>query len=651
MGAISALPDNLPPTPKESPPDRPVIGPTLRDRERQLALLRTVATIANEAPSIEEALGRALAETCGYAGCPVGHAYLREGDELRSSGVWFLADPDRHAVFRAFTESAVMPVGRGLPGRVATDARPHEIADLEADDNFPRIEAARDAGLKSGFAFPLLAGSDVVGVLELYAEKAGSIEPDLLEVMAFVGTLLGRVLERAHAEERLRFHALHDALTSLPNRSFVLELIKQAIGRARRHASYRFAVLLIDVDGFRRLNDTLGHSVGDRLIIEIGERMKECLRSEDTIARPVEEGGAPSGPLAHLAGDEFLVMIENLRDASDAIRVARRIQERLARPFPMAGHPILVTASVGISLSSPDDEAPEEHLRAAHLALDRAKTQGKGVYAVFDLTMHEHAVRRLQLEVDLQRAMDEREFRLHYQPIVSLPSGDIAGVEALIRWPRAGQIVMPGEFIPVAEETGLILPMGAWGLEEACQQLARWTSMLPPERAMSMSVNFSPRQFAQPDFHDLVRRVLDETGLPPELLRLEVTENAAMDDVRHTQIMLGRLKDAGVRISIDDFGTGFSSLAYLKRFPVDTLKIDRSFIAAVDHDTDSREIVRTIMGLARTLHMDVIAEGAETPSQVEFLQDIDCEYAQGFFFSRPIDPADLERVLANGTTV
>jgi diguanylate cyclase (GGDEF)-like protein len=632
----------------QTPPERPEPDRTLADRERQLALLRTVATIANESP-VEEALGRALAETCAYAGCPVGHAYLRHGEELKSSGVWFLEDPDRHAVFRALTESVDLPVGRGLPGRVARDARPHEIPDLAADDNFPRVEAAREAGLRAGFAFPLLAGSDVVGVLELYDTKAGSIEKDLLEVMAFVGTLMGRVVERTRAEEQLRFHALHDSLTALPNRSFVLELIKQAIGRARRHASYRFAVLLIDVDGFRRLNDTLGHSIGDRLIVEIGERLKECLRSEDTIARPVEEGGAPSGPLAHLAGDEFLVMIENLHDASDAIRVARRIQDRLERPFLMAGHPILVTASVGISLSSPDDEMPEEHLRAAHLALDRAKSQAKGGCAVFDLTMHEQAVRRLQLEVDLRRAMDERQFRLHYQPIVSLPSGDIAGVEALIRWPRPGKIVMPGEFIPVAEETGLILPMGVWGLEEACQQLARWTAVLPPDRPMSMSVNFSPRQFAQPDFDDLVRRVLEETGLPPELLRLEVTENAAMDDVRHTQIMLGRLKDAGVRISIDDFGTGFSSLAYLKRFPVDTLKIDRSFIAAVDHDADSREIVRTIMGLARTLRMDVIAEGAETHSQVEFLQGIDCEYAQGFFFSRPIDPADLERALAHGT--
>ena len=633
-----------------SPPERPELGRAIEDRERQLALLQTVATVANESPSVEEALGRALAETCGFAGCPVGHAYLRDGETLKSSGVWFLADPDRHAVFRALTESADMPVGRGLPGRVARDAQPHEIADLDADDDFPRMGAGREAGLRAGFAFPLLAGSEVVGVLEFYDEEAGSIEQDLLEVMGFVGTLLGRVVERARAEERLRFHALHDALTALPNRSFVLDLIKRAIGRVRRHASYRFAVLLIDVDGFRRLNDSLGHSVGDRLIVEIGERMKECLRSEDTIARPVEEGGAPSGPLAHLAGDEFLVMIENLHDGSDAIRVARRIQERLERPFLMAGQPILVTASVGISLSSPDDEAPEEHLRAAHLALDRAKSHGKGGCAVYDLTMHEQAVRRLQLEVDLRRAMDERQFRLHYQPIVSLPSGDIAGVEALIRWPRAGQIVMPGEFIPVAEETGLILPMGVWGLEEACRQLVRWTSMLPSERPMSMSVNLSPRQFAQPDFHDLVRRVLDETGLAPELLRLEMSENAAMDDVRHTQIMLGRLKETGVRISIDDFGTGFSSLAYLRRFPVDTLKIDRSFIAAVDHDTDSREIVRTIMGLARTLGMDVIAEGTETHSQVEFLQGIDCEYAQGFFFSRPIDPADLEPVLACGTT-
>ncbi|MGH7571486.1 MAG: putative bifunctional diguanylate cyclase/phosphodiesterase, partial [Gemmatimonadota bacterium] len=283
-----------------------------------------------------------------------------------------------------------------------------------------------------------------------------------------------------------------------------------------------------------------------------------------------------------------------------------------------------------------------------HLALDRARSRGKGGYAIFDLTMHEQAVRRLQLEVDLRQAIERKEFRLHYQPIVSLPSGDITGVEALIRWPRSGKLVMPGEFIPVAEETGLILPMGQWGLEEACQQLARWSRILPPDRAMSMSVNFSARQFAMPDFDRLVLEVLRETGLPSEALRLEVTENAAMDDARHTQAVFTRLKDAGVRISIDDFGTGFSSLAYLKRFPVDTLKIDRSFIAAVEHDVESREIVRTIMGLARTLRLDVIAEGTETLAQVEFLQGIECEYAQGFFFSRPIDPADLEPVLTAG---
>jgi EAL domain-containing protein (putative c-di-GMP-specific phosphodiesterase class I) len=344
----------------------------------------------------------------------------------------------------------------------------------------------------------------------------------------------------------------------------------------------------------------------------------------------------------------------------------------------LAGHPILVSASVGISLSSPDDEAPEDHLRAVHLALDRAKSRGKGGCAVYDLTMHEQAVSRLQLEVDLRLAIERREFRLHYQPIVSLPSGDIAGVEALIRWPRSGKLVMPGDFIPVAEETGLILPMGEWGLEEACQQLARWSRILPPDRPMSMSVNFSARQFAQPNFDRRVVEVLRETGLPPEALRLEVTENAAMDDARHTQTVLSRLKDAGVRISIDDFGTGFSSLAYLKRFPVRRLsargirialddfgagytslgylrhlpvnkvKIDRSFIAAVDRDPDSREIVRAIIELARTLRMEVVAEGAETLSQVEFLQGIECEYAQGYFFSRPTDPADLEPMLAAG---
>ncbi|MGH7573491.1 MAG: diguanylate cyclase domain-containing protein, partial [Gemmatimonadota bacterium] len=349
---------------------------------------------------------RALEETCAFTRCTVGLAWLRRHGRLEPTGVWYLTDPDRYAAFRALTENGGLLPDEELSGRVAAAGRPAWVSDLREHTDSPRALAAREAGLSAGFAFPLLAASEVVGVLELYGERVRPTDDAWLETMTYVGALLGRIVERAEAEERLRYHALHDPLTALPNRSFILELIKQAIGRARRHPTYRFALLLVDVDGFRRLNDTLGHALGDRLIVEIGERLRECLRSEDTVARPVEEGGGSSGPLAHLAGDEFMIMIENLHDASDAVRVARRIQERLARPFMLAGHPILVSASVGISLSSPGDEVPEEHLRAAHLALDRARSRGKGGYAIFDLTMHEQAVRRLQLEVDLRQAIE-----------------------------------------------------------------------------------------------------------------------------------------------------------------------------------------------------------------------------------------------------
>jgi diguanylate cyclase (GGDEF)-like protein/PAS domain S-box-containing protein len=440
------------------------------------------------------------------------------------------------------------------------------------------------------------------------------------------------ITNRKVTEEQLLHDALHDALTGLPNRVLFMDRLSHAISLAKRRRNYLFAVLFFDLDRFKLINDSLGHSVGDQLLIEIARRMEKYLRVGDTVAR--------------LGGDEFTILLEDIKDENVATNIANRLQEELTKPFNLSGNEVFSSASIGITLSTFGYERPEDLLRDADIAMYRAKATGKARYEVFNTTMHTRAAALLQLETDLRRGLERQEFQLHYQPIVLLKTGEINGFEALIRWqhPQRG-LVSPAEFIPVAEETGLIVPIGWWVLREACRQLRCWQMQFPKSTSLVMSINLSAKQFAQPNLVEEITQILQQTEVPANSLKLEITESVIMDNAELATTMLFQLQALGIRLSIDDFGTGYSSLAYLYRFPTHTLKIDRSFINKIDRDSEQFEIVRTIVTLAANLGMDVVAEGVETLKHLAQLKALNCESGQGYLFSKPVDSQAAAKLL------
>jgi PAS domain S-box-containing protein len=459
------------------------------------------------------------------------------------------------------------------------------------------------------------------------------------------------ITERKRAEEKLDHLSFHDGLTNLPNRALFLDRLQRAITQARRHSDFRFAVLFIDIDEFKVFNDSLGHVAGDALLIQIAQRLTVCLRGADTVSRP-RLGDTPEilsgeSTLARPGGDEFTVLIEELHDPSDTIRVAERIQQRLAVPFDLNGQEIVLTVSIGIAFSSSAGAEAQDVLGDAEIAMYRAKSTGKGRCEVFDHAMHAGAIKRLQLETELRKAIELNQLRVYYQPIVSLSNGQIVGFEALSRWQRPERLVMPGEFIEVADETGLILPINRQLLYDACRQLRAWQALFPSDSPLTLNVNITPKQFAQPELASEIGKTLRETGLDPRCLNLEITETIAMADAKRSAVVLSELKALGVSLDIDDFGTGYSSLSRLQGFPVDTLKIDRAFISRIDTDLATLEIVRVIVMLAHGLRLKVVAEGVETQVQLDLLKDIGCELAQGYFYSKPVAPETIEQLLSD----
>lgn len=440
------------------------------------------------------------------------------------------------------------------------------------------------------------------------------------------------ITERKYTEEKLLNDALHDSLTGLPNRVLFMERLNHALCQGKRRRNYSFAVLFLDLDRFKLINDSLGHAVGDRLLVAIARRLKKHLRVGDTVAR--------------LGGDEFTILLDDIKDSSVATNIADRLQEEINLPFYLEGHEVFTSASIGIASSTIGYECSEDLLRDADIAMYCAKALGKARYEVFDTTMHARAVVLLQLETDLRRGIERGEFLLHYQPIVSLQTGEITGFEALIRWlhPQRG-LVSPAEFIPIAEETGLIVPIGWWIFREACRQLRLWQLQFPEYSSLVMSINLSAKQFAQPNLLAQILQILQETELEPSSLKLEITESVIMENNESVTAMLYQLQALGLQFSIDDFGTGYSSLAYLYRLPTNTLKIDRSFINKIDTDNEQFEIVRTIVALASNLGMNVIAEGIETVKHLTQLQSLNCEFGQGYFFSKPVDSQNATKLL------
>ena len=483
---------------------------------------------------------------------------------------------------------------------------------------------------------PVLAGNTILGVLSVQSRTPGLYSRQDVEVVEVVAALASTALrnirlveEIRRSEERLAHQAFHDPLTDLANRALFLDRVGHALARCARQGA-PLAVLFIDLDDFKKINDSMGHPAGDRLLVVASERLSVCVRGSDTVAR--------------LGGDEFAVLVEDATSPSEVLAIAERVAAALRAPFHIGGTEVFVSASIGIAPASPGDTA-DELLRNADVAMYFAKTRGKSATAVFEPWMQAAARERLELEADMRRGIDRREFVLHYQPIVRLDSGRITGVEALVRWhhPERG-LVPPGSFIPLAEETGLIVPLGGWVLEEACRQVREWQAAQPAgEPPLKVTVNVSSRQLQEPGIVSMVRTALERTQLPAQTLVLELTESVLMQHTAITLTRLEELKSLGLSLAIDDFGTGYSSLGYLQRFPIDILKIDKAFVDAVGGETDAA-LARAVIALGDTLGLQTVAEGIEAPAQVAGLRQLGCELGQGFHFARPL-PADALHLL------
>ncbi|MEL0591369.1 MULTISPECIES: EAL domain-containing response regulator [Planktothrix] len=458
-----------------------------------------------------------------------------------------------------------------------------------------------------------------------------------LEIRVLNAELEARVKERTQELEatntQLLEMALHDSLTGLPNRALLMTDLRRSIHQAKANLNYQFAVLFLDCDRFKVVNDSLGHLVGDELLILIAHRLSCYVKPQNTLAR--------------LGGDEFAILLTEIPNFHDVTILSDQILQCFSQPFNLERHEIFINASIGIVIGNCEYNEPEHLLRDADTAMYRAKALGKGQYHLFDPVMHTAALERLQLETDLRRGIEQEELVVHYQPIVSLITGRISGFEALVRWrhPKRG-LIPPGLFIPIAEETGLITAIGYWVLSESCHQLRTWQQQNSIDPNLFVSVNLSVKQFAQPNLLEQIDQVLEHSQLSPDCLKLEITESAIMDNHQDVATILKELRKRRILISIDDFGTGYSSLSYLHSFPVDTLKIDKSFVQRLNLTSENIGLIPVIISLAKTMNMSVIAEGIELPEQLKILRELNCGLGQGYFFAKPLPGEELINLLS-----
>ena len=458
------------------------------------------------------------------------------------------------------------------------------------------------------------------------------------EILKLNTELEEKVKERTQqlefANARLLKMALYDSLTGLPNRALFLERLEQALNCAKVDSVYQFAVLFLDCDRFKVVNDSLGHLVGDELLIAVARRLEASLSQKDTLSR--------------LGGDEFAILLTDIQDFNYTTFVADGILESLSSPFQLQGHEVFISASIGIALGNSTVHQPEHLLRDADTAMYRAKALGKGQYHIFAPAMHDAALQLLHLESNLRKAINQQEFIVHYQPIIDLSDGKIAGFEALVRWqhPQYGMI-SPQSFIPIAEETSLIIPIDRWVLQQACHQLRLWHQEKLTDYPLFISVNLSARQFAQLDLIDRIDQILTETQLNPQCLKLEITESAIMDNVNFAAVILQKLRERSIGLSIDDFGTGYSSLSYMHSFPVSSLKIDRSFVQRLDGNPENLGLIPAIISIAKTMGMSAIAEGIETTQQLNQLKTLGCDFGQGYLFSKPVEAQRATELIAS----
>ena len=517
-------------------------------------------------------------------------------------------------------------------GRVWTTGEPVVIDDVPADELGALPELFSEHELNSAVVVPMRGSAGIYGLLGAYSRERRGFTPENVDFLRSVANIVATAIDRRSAEQRLTYLAQFDTLTGLPNRSLFLDRFGQTLTQAAR-SSWLIGVLFIDLDRFKVINDTLGHGIGDQLLVQVAQRLADCVRTADTVGR--------------LGGDEFAFVLSDLARADDAGLVAEKVVALLARPFDLDGQEVYVSASVGVAIYPDDGTDPDLLLRNADTAMYRAKESGRASYQFYLPQMNERAAERLKIESRLRGALERGEFVLHYQPKVCLDSGEISGFEALLRWqhPERG-LVPPLEFISILEDTGLIVPVGEWVVRSVCQQLRQWQRDGVPLRPVA--VNLSARQFHQAGLDVVIARIVSQSGIDPGLLEFELTESMLMNDPEAAVRTLQRMKTWGVRLSVDDFGTGYSSLAYLKRFPLDALKIDRAFIRDITTDPDDAAITLAIIGLAHSMKLTVVAEGVETEAQLAYLRARGCDEMQGYYFARPMPPAECARALAEG---
>jgi len=556
--------------------------------------------------------------------------------EGASDGIW-----DRDFVTEAVYLSPRWKAMLGhAPDEIADD--PQEWIERMHPDDMPGMQAALDAHLSGEVGHfeseHRMRHSD--GAFRWFLTRGVAIRDRRGEPTRIAGSM-SDITERKAAEELLRRSALRDALTGLPNRALFLDRLAVSLARTAREPSHRCAVMFLDLDRFKRINDSFSHAVGDELLVALGRRLSDILHPDDTVAR-----GGPDGFIARLGGDEFTILLENLESPECAQQIAERVQAALQLPFRISDRELLVSSSIGIAISTADATALEL-MRNADIAMYDAKCQGTGRYSIFTAAMHRHVLDQIELEAELRAIIETRRLRVFYQPVVDLVTGEIAGFEALARWPEHGEPVSPARFIAVAEDTGQIADLGQLVLHEACERLASWRARGIVGADLTVSVNVSGRQLSDPRrLVDDVQSALSSSGLPPTCLRLEITESTVISRPERARQALDELARLGVRAEIDDFGTGYASLTVLQSFVGDTLKIDRSFIGTMHEDDGQRAIVRGIVALAHNLDMHVVAEGIEHPEQLALLRSIGCEYGQGYLFARPMDAAAADPAIA-----
>jgi len=558
-----------------------------------------------------------------------GEEALRESEERYRS----LFEESRDAVYMSTEDGRIISANQAF--RDMFGLRDDELATVRIEDLYADAsdrQRFRDEILRTGyvrdFELRLRRRDDGTPVHCLVSSTVRRMADG--EIECFQG-IIHDISERKRVEDQLAHGALHDALTGLPNRALFVDRLDQALERVRRGGERPFAVLFLDLDRFKVVNDSLGHAVGDQMLLAIAERLEAVMRPGDTVAR--------------FGGDEFTLLLDDLASPLEATQRAERVLDVLGAPFTLEGHEVFTSASIGIAVSTAGSEHPDELLRNADAALSRAKVLGKNRYEVFDRAMHADAIERLRMETDLRHALERGEFALHFQPVVRLDGGRIEGFEALARWrhPERGW-VSPNVFIPVAEEMGLIHALGRWVIDQACAQAVRWAQAFPA-RPLRMAVNLSAAQFSQADLADHVERSLAACGVARGVMHFEITESVILQHEEPGRSILARLREMGVVLCMDDFGTGYSSLGYLHSFAIDELKIDRSFVSGMEFDRRNAQLVQAIVGLARNLGVAVVAEGVETREQLAALRGLGCDFAQGFLFSEPIPPEEAEALL------